>query len=270
MKFRANQLIGMMLVSMLMGCSEVTLQPEIEAEIPVEILYNQALDADLANQHDKALELFAEVERQHPYSSWSRRSIIMAAYAAFKQKDYMRTLADTRRYIELYPGAPDIPYALYLMGMAHYEQIEAVDRDQTSTVDALRIFNTVISRYPESDYALDAKLKRDLLWDHLAGKEMVIGRYYLERNYFGPASNRFSEVIKRYQTSSHTPEALYRLIECYLALGLREEARRVGSILAYNASDTPWYNRGMTLLEGKIEPPKGLVDDIAKYLGFRD
>ena len=264
---RSSKVVVMLMLLTIGACASDDEKVFI-AEEPVDLLYNKALTSDQAGQHKEAVELFAEVERQHPYSSWARRSILMAAHAAFKAQNYARTIADTERYLELYPGANDAPYALYLMGMSYYEQIEDVDRDQGSTAEALKIFNTIMARYPNSDYALDAKLKRDLVLDHLAGREMEVGRYYLERNYYGAAIGRFNEVIRRYETASHTPEALYRLVECYAAIGLVDEARRVAAILAYNAADTVWYEKAFNLLDGNIKPPKGFVGSIAEYLGL--
>ncbi len=231
-------------------------------ERPVELLYATGanrLDRRLWNQ---AVNYFQEVERQHPYSEWSRRSILMQAYAHYQSNDYVEAVADAERFIQLYPGNPTAAYAHYIRAICYFEQIVDVNRDQAATGQALENLREVVQRYPTSEYAADARLKIDMVNDQLAGKEMTIGRYYLRQGDTLAAVNRFKTVIDRYQTTTHTPEALYRLVESYLTLGLLEEAKRNGAVLGYNYPGDPWYGDAYKLLTSKglrpaVEPKAG-------------
>lgn len=218
---------------------------------PVEELYNQAADALDAEEYRKATGLFEEVERQYPYSKWATKAQLMAAYAAYQDDSYDEAILAIDRFVELHPGNEDIDYAYYLKALAYYEQISNVARDQEMTEQALKSFDTLITRFPESEYTRDSKLKRDLALDHLAGKEMEIGRYYLNRNQINAAINRFRTVVKDYQTTTHTPEALHRLVESYLTLGLRDEATRVAAVLGYNYPGSKWYEDSYKILDAK-------------------
>ena len=202
-----------------------------------------------------AAKAFEEVERQHPYSQWATRGQMMAAYAYYEASQYDEAVAAADRYIELHPGNEDVPYAYYLKGMCYYEQISDVGRDQEMTRRSLESFDELIRRFPESDYARDARLKVDLADDHLAGKDMEIGRYYQDRQQYVAAINRFRTVVEDYQTTTHVPEALMRITECYLALGVREEAQAAAAVLGYNYPSSPWYERAYALLEGQNLQP---------------
>lgn len=212
-----------------------------QVERPVEDLYNDAAKALDNEEFERATRLFEEVERQHPYSQWATKAQLMAAYSAFQGDNYDDAILALDRFIELHPGAEDVDYAYYLKALAYYEQISDVRRDQALTQQSLDAFNTLIQRFPDSKYARDAKLKMDLTNDHLAGKEMEIGRYYLNRGQVNAAINRFRTVVKDYQTTTHTAEALHRLVECYLTLGLYTEAERVAAVLGYNYPGSKWY-----------------------------
>lgn len=216
---------------------------------PVESLYNEAADAMQAEQYPKAAMLFEEVERQHPYSQWATKAEQMAAYAYYKDGKYDEAVLALDRFIELHPGNPEIDYALYLRALCFYEQIGDVARDQALTKEALEALDTLVQRFPDSRYARDAALKRDLTLDHLAGKEMEIGRYYLNRSQVNAAINRFLIVVKDYQTTTHVPEALHRLVEAYMTLGLRDEATRVAAVLGYNYPGSKWYESSYKLLD---------------------
>lgn len=221
---------------------------EAYVEKPVDELYNEALDELQAGDARAAARSFEEVERQHPYSEWATRAQLMAAYAFYEANDYDEAVAAARRFIDLHPGHKDVPYAYYLVGVSYYEQISDVGRDQKMTEDALDAFDELIRRFPASRYARDASLKADLARDHLAGKEMTIGRYYLRRREYLAAINRFRNVIERYQTTTHVPEALHRLTEAYLSLGVLTEARKTAAVLGYNYPSSRWYLDSYALL----------------------
>ncbi|PJB69904.1 MAG: outer membrane protein assembly factor BamD [Alphaproteobacteria bacterium CG_4_9_14_3_um_filter_47_13] len=222
--------------------------PESEGK-PVEELYSEATMAMEGKKYKEATRLFEEVERQHPYSQWATRAELMAAYASYKDLRYDEAILALDRFIELHPGNRDIDYALYLKGLCFYEQISDVARDQAMTSEALDAFNVLIRRFPESQYSRDSIFKRDLTLDHLAGKEMEIGRYYMNRNQINAAINRFRTVITEYQTTTHTPEALHRLVESYMTLGLKDEATRVAAVLGYNYPGSKWYEDSFKLLD---------------------
>ena len=203
------------------------------------------------NRAEDAAFYFSEVERLYPYSEWAERSLIMQAYAWHQDKSYEEARAAAQRYLDFYPAQEDAPYAQYLLALSYYDQIEDVGRDQGVTFQALQALRQVIERYPDSDYARSAILKFDLAFDHLAGKEMEVGRFYLKRDNFAAAINRFRVVVEDFQTSSHTPEALHRLVESYLSLGLTDEAQTAGAILGYNYQGSEWYEDTYALLTGR-------------------
>ena len=236
----------------LVGCSS---DEKPYQERPVEELYNVAMDRLVAGAPRDAAEAFDEVERQHPYSVWARKSQVMAAYSHYLSNQYDEAILAAERFLQLHPGNRDAPYASYLIAVCYYEQIADVGRDQKITRQALQALQTVIDRFPGSEYARDARLKIDLTRDHLAGKEMEIGRYYLEQHNFAGAINRFGKVIEDFQTTTHVPEALYRLTEAYLALGIAEEAQATAAVLGYNYPGSEWYADGYALLKGRdLEP----------------
>ncbi len=227
--------------SLLMLLAACGSDEEAYVERPVGDLYNDALDNLEAGQEKKAAKLFDEVERQHPYSSWATKAQLMSAYAYYKANEYDDAIGAIDRYIELHPASPDVPYAYYLKGLCYYERISDIHRDQEMTEKAKQVFSELANRYPDSEYARDAMLKVDLCNDHLAGKEMVVGRYYLRGGFYLAAINRFKTVVNQYQTTTHVPEALLRLTEAYTALGIDEEARRTAAVLGYNYPQTDWY-----------------------------
>jgi len=198
---------------------------------------------------------FSEIERLYPYSDWARRALIMQAFSHHRDKDYPNSRSAAQRFIDFYPEDDDAAYAQYLLALSYYDQIDEVGRDQGLTFQALQSLREVIERYPDSEYAKSSILKFDLAFDHLAGKEMEIGRYYLRRDNFAAAINRFRVVVEDFQTTTHTPEALHRLVEAYLSLGLTDEAQTAGAILGYNYQSTDWYEDSFGLLTGQgLEP----------------
>ncbi len=224
-------------------------------ERPVEDLYNEAFDLLLEGDYAPAARGFEEVERQHPYSVWATKAQLMAAFSSYQNNNYDEAVLAAERFIELHPGNPDTAYAHYLIGISYYEQISDVGRDQRNTELALDAFEEIVRRYPESKYARDATLKISLTRDHLAGKEMEVGRTYQDLEFYLAAINRFRNVIIEYQTTSHVPEALLRLTECYLALGIVGEAQTAAAVLGHNYPGTEWYQDSYDLLqEGELKP----------------
>lgn len=242
-------------VAGLVACSGPGSEEYVER--PVYELYNTAKDVLDAKQYKKASELFDEVERQHPYSRWATNAKIMSAYAYYLDNQYDEAITGLDRFIELNPSHKDVAYAYYLKGLSYYEQISTVDRDQAMTENTISAFNELLTRFPDSTYARDAKLKIDLAYDGLAGKEMSIGRYYLFQRQYLAAINRFRRVVDNYQTTTHVPEALLRLTEAYTALGLDEEARKTASILGYNFPGSDWYLDAYTLVTGDSSGDRG-------------
>ena len=214
----------------------------------VNTLYNAAKDRLDRGQYKVAAALFDEVERQHPYSPWARKAQQMSAFSYYMAADYNKAVESSRRFLSIHPGNKDAPYAYYLIGLSYYEQISDVTRDQKVTQDALAALGEVSRRYPDTRYASDALLKIDLVNDHLAGKEMEIGRFYQRRGKWLAASIRFREVIDKYQTTTHAPEALMRLTESYLALGIPDEAKKSAAVLGANYPGSKWYERAYDLV----------------------
>jgi len=210
-------------------------------EREVDDIYNSAVDYMNDGKFISAAREFDEVERQHPYSIWATRAQIMSAYVKYKVQEYDLALGAAQRYIDLHPGADDADYAYYLIGLCYYERINDVRRDQTYTEQALNAFNNLNTRFPNSKYTKDAKLKLDLINDHLAGKEMDVGRTYLKLNNYISAINRFKKVVDSYSKTSHVPEALARLTELYLYLGIYEQAKVYASVLGHNYPKNKWY-----------------------------
>ena len=221
----------------------------------VNTLYALAKRSMDQGRYEESAKLFDEVERQHPYSVWARRAQLMSSFSYYLARKYPDAVSSARRFLTIHPGNKEAPYANYLVAMSYYQQIEDVTRDQAITQQASDAFGELIRRYPESRYAADARLKLDLINDHLAGKEMEVGRYYQRSSNWLAASTRFRVVVDNYQTSSHAPEALERLVECYLALGIPLEARKAAVVLGRNYPGSPWYNRAYRLIYFK--EPKG-------------
>ena len=240
-------------------------------ETPVETLYGEAMDALEERDFVVAAEGFDEVDRQHPYSTWSTRAQMMAAFSYYQANLYDDAIIAARRFIELHPGHRDVAYVYYLVAMCHYEQITSVEWDQTSTSTALAALEEVVRRFPETSYARDASLKIDLAMDHLAGKEMSVGRFYLQRRQYIAAIQRFRRVVEDYQTTSHVPEALHRLTEAYLAIGVTAEAQAAAEVLGYNYPGSEWYEHSYALLVGaNAEPAEGVPppgEDESSWIG---
>src|SRR5262245_59344706 len=217
---------------------------------PVERLYNTGAAFMDRQRWPEAVAAFQEVERQHPYSSWARRAILMEAYSHYQANEYDPAIEAAQRFISLHPGNESAPYAYYLIAICHFERIVDVGRDQGTTERALSALNDVVRRFPESTYARGARLKIDMVYDQLAGKEMEIGRFYLTRDQHLAAINRFRNVIENpnFQRTSHVPEALHRLVEAYLSVGMTDEAQRMAAILGHNFPGSEWYQRSYALM----------------------
>ncbi len=249
-------------IFLLSACSASDEDNQIEQ--PVDELYNLALDTALSGDTKAAAPLFEEVERQHPYSIWAVRAQIMAAWSFYNDNDYPQAVATLNRFIELYPADRLTEYAYYLKALCYYEQIVDVERDADMTFKALDAFEELLRRYPESQYARDSKLKADLARSQLAGKEMAVGRFYLKGEHFNAAIKRFGSVIKNYDQTNQVPEALYRLVESYLSLGLTDEAERVAQVANYNFPDSYWTEQvNLVVKNPDRSGPRGLISSIA-------
>jgi outer membrane protein assembly factor BamD len=245
-------ILSAFLLASLVACSKK--EPDSYVEAPVEQLYNDATDAMTDGRFAAAGKLFDEVERQHPYSIWATKAQLMSAFAQYSLGKYDEAIGTADRFIALHPGNRDVAYAYYMRSLSYYEQITDVRRDQRITSDAMKALDEVIRRFPDSNYARDARIKLDLTKDHLAGKEMDIGRYYQKQGQFTAAIGRFRRVVDEYQTTSHVPEALHRLTEAYLAVGIREEAEKVAAVLGHNYPGSEWYADSYALLKGGERP----------------
>ncbi|MHA3914476.1 outer membrane protein assembly factor BamD [Halovulum sp. GXIMD14793] len=250
MSFFRYLVIIILFASTLTGCGRIF---GGEKEIPVES--RSAQDLYVAAERDldggnsvRAARLFDEVERLYPYSEWAKRATMMSAFAYYESGLFNESRDAANRYLDLYPADEDAAYAQYLIALSYYDQIVDVKRDQSLTFEALQELRETIERYPDSDYAASASLKFDLAFDHLAGKEMEVGRYYLKKGHYAAAINRFRVVIEDFQTTMHTPEALHRLVEAYLSLGLVEDAQTAGAILGHNYQGSVWYEDTYKLL----------------------
>jgi outer membrane protein assembly factor BamD len=215
----------------------------------VNSLYTAAKTRLDQNRYREAAQLFDEVERQHPYSVWARRAQLMGAFSYYLARDYGESISSAQRFLAVHPGNKDAPYAYYLIALDYYEQISDVTRDQKITQQALDSLGELVRRYPDTSYAADARLKIDLVNDHLAGKEMEVGRFYQRRAQWLASAIRFRKVVDDYETTTHTPEALHRLTESYLALGIREEAKKAAAVLGANYPGSIWYQRAYKLMQ---------------------
>ena len=242
------------LMTILSACSNKEAPEYVERK--VDEIYNQAVDQLEKKEYKAAAKLFDEVERQHPYSVWATKAQLMSGFAHYQDNSYPEAIIALDRFIQLHPGNRDVAYAYYLKSLCYYEQISDVARDQKATEEALDNLQEVMRRFPKSKYARDARLKIDLTRDHLAGKEMDIGRYYLERDHYLAAINRFRRVVEEYQTTTHVPEALHRLVESYTALGILDEARKSAAVLGHNYPGSDWYGDSYSLAEGVERPDK--------------
>jgi outer membrane protein assembly factor BamD len=217
----------------------------------VSSLYQAAQRSMNSGDYEQAAKLFDEVERQHPYSLWARRAQLMSGFNYYLAQKYTEAVSSAQRFLTIHPGSPEAAYAQYLIAMSYYQQIPDVNRDQTTTQQALDAFGELIRRYPDTRYAADGRLKLDLINDHLAGKEMEVGRFYERSGQWLAASYRFRNVIDQYQTTSNAPEALERLVECYLALGIPEEAQKSAAVLGRNYPESFYYKQALKLLGGE-------------------
>ena len=263
-----------------LSCSSKKVEEIEYVEREVDEIYNSAIDLMNNEKFISAAEEFNEVERQHPYSIWATRAQIMSAYVKYKVQDYDMAIGAAQRYIDLHPGADDVDYAYYLIALCYYERINDVKRDQSYTVQALNSFKNLNNRFPNSRYIRDANLKIDLINDHLAGKEMDVGRTYLKLNNYIAAINRFKNVVDLYSKTSHVPEALARLTELYLYLGIYDQAKIYAAVLGHNYNNNKWYKYSYELLvnlknkkEGIIEEkelPNAEYEDNGNYFNFID
>ena len=253
----------------LVGCANK--DEEVYLERPLEELYNKGVDHLDDGDYKLATDLFLEVERQHPYSIWAIKSQLMGAYSFYSIGEYDDAILALDRFIQLHPGNKDVSYAYYLKGLCYYEQITDVGRDQRITELALNSLSDVVQRFPKSKYARDAKLKIDLTYDHLAGKEMEVGRFYLKREQYLEANNRLKNVLTNYQSTTHTPEALHRMTEAYKALGIGSEARKNAAVLGHNFPGSRWYADSYELLENIVVRDidgDGIIDPVTDKRGF--
>lgn len=242
----ARGILVLVLAVTLAACG--TDDPDTYVERPVEEIYNNAVNLLEAGERSLAVAEFEEVERQHPYSQWAKHAQVMSAYASYLQGDFDTAIASASRFIDSHPGNENAVYAYYLIAQSYYERISDVERDQRMAERSRDAFLELLRLFPDSPYSRDATLKLELTLDHLAGKEMSIGRWYQERGAYIAAVNRFRTVIDQYQTTSHVPEALLRLVETYLALGLVGQARDSAAVLAHNYPGSDWYEDAWSLL----------------------
>lgn len=262
-----KNIVGLVLLSFVLVACGGSKEDRYVAQ-DVEVLYNLGQDQIKRRRFTFAAAAFDEVERQHPYSVWARRAQLMSAYAHYSAGAYDDSILAAERFLTLYPGSPSASYAHYLIALGHYEQIVDVGRDQSSTDQARSALIEVIRRYPDSDYARDAKLKLDLTEDHLAGKDMEVGRFYMKRKEYISALTRFQAVVKNYETTSHVPEALHRMVESYLALGVEPEAERVAAILGHNFPGSKWYGYTYDLMNGRQPYAKGSAGFFSRLWPF--
>lgn len=240
----AGSLVALALsATLLAGCGGQSSRPpeSLESFTAEEIYKRGEYELENSRKPQDAVHYFSEVERLYPYSEWAKRALIMQAYSYHRARDYEEARGAAQRFIDTYPVDEDAAYAQYLLALSYYDQIDEIGRDQGLTFQALQALREVIERYPDTEYARSAILKFDLAFDHLAAKEMEIGRYYLKQGHYTAAINRFRVVVEEYQTTTHTPEALMRLVEAYLALGLTDQAQTAGAILGHNFRSSPFY-----------------------------
>ena len=251
-RFALVLLLGMTaLVPLLSGCGSSSSTASNVPTGPVEELYNNGVDALNARRFSTADDQFNAVQQNYPYSSWAVNAQLMSGYSEYLQNKYTDAIGTLDRFIQLHPVHRDIAYAYYLRALCYYEQIADIERDQKGTEQAMNALREVVTRFPDTSYATDAKLKIDLCIDHLAGKEMEIGRYYQKHDQYVGAINRYRTVIERYQTTTHVPEALHRLVECYMALGVKSEAKEAAAVLGHNFPGSDWYADSYFLITGE-------------------
>ncbi|WP_347267225.1 outer membrane protein assembly factor BamD [Paracoccus sp. (in: a-proteobacteria)] len=243
------------------GCSGAGKAPESLESFTAEQIYKRGeYELENSRKPKDAVRYFSEVERLYPYSEWAKRALIMQAFSYHRAREYEDARGAAQRFIDTYPGDADAAYAKYLLALSYYDQIDEIGRDQGLTFQALQALREVIEQYPDTEYARSAILKFDLAFDHLAAKEMEIGRYYLKRGHYTAAINRFRVVVEEFQTTTHTPEALMRLVEAYLALGLTDQAQTAGAILGHNFRSSPFYEDAYAQLRGQGLKPEASGD----------
>jgi outer membrane protein assembly factor BamD len=267
--YRAHRFLALVLLGLLVACSGGGSDDAKNAPVgPVEQVYNNGIDALNAKRYSTANEQFAAVEQNYPYSSWAVNAQLMSGYTSYLQNKYTDALATLDRFIQLHPAHRDIAYAYYLRALCYYEQIADIQRDQRGTEQAMNALQDVVTRFPGTAYARDASLKVDLCRDHLAGKEMEIGRFYQRQHLYEAAIGRYQRVVDQYQTTNHVPEALHRLTEIYLSLGLKDEARRTASVLGYNYPGSEWYEDSYTQLVSFGAAGNGVTRPTEPQRGF--
>ena len=262
----ARALMLVALAASLGACSSLFGKNDTPPDEPADRLYNEGLYL-LNDKHDpkKAAKKFEEVDRQHPYSEWARKALLMSAYAYYQAGSYDDSVNAAKRYISLHPGSADAAYAQFLIGSSYYDEIPDITRDQTGTEKALNALDEVARKYPTSEYAVSAKQKIEMARDQLAGKEMLVGRYYLNKKDYTGAINRFKVVVTQYQTTRQVEEALKRLTECYMALGIVDEAQTAAAVLGHNFPDSVWYKHAYALVKtGGTEPSENKDSWISK------
>ncbi len=240
-------------------------KPEVIPDQPPERLYDQGLAKMQNRDFEDASKKFSDLEKQQPYSQWQRKALLMTAFSQYKAGKYNDAIGSAQRYISLFSKAPDLDYAYYIQGMCYYNQVPDVTRDQDSAQKAAQVFASLVQNFPKSEYADDARYKMQVMQDQLAGQEMMIGRYYLKQRDFPGAINRFRDVLAKYQTTRHAEEALERLTEAYMALGIVNEAQTAAAVLGHNFPDSPWYKDAYNLLkQGGLEPHEDTSSWISK------
>lgn len=231
-------------------------KPELVPDVPAANLYNEGLGLLAKSEYPDASKKFDQIDKTYPRSEWARKALIMKTYASYEGGEFSESVNDARRYLTLYPNGEDAAYAQYLLAMSYYREVPDVTRDQERTEKALEAFQELVERYPRSEYAEDGKFKLQVVRDQLAGKEMEVGRYYLQRRNYTGAINRFRDVVSKYQTTRHVEEALERLTEAYLALGVVSEAQTAAAVLGHNFPDSPWYKDAYKLLQSGGHEPR--------------
>lgn len=250
--FRRFHIAGFIFLTLMSACQSKDKATDNAVAIPektVEQLYHKGMDLLQANKYESSVEIFEQIEREHPYSQWAVKAQEMAAFAYYNDEKYDDVVNVAERFIKLHPGHRDVAYMYYLRAMAFYDQIAGVEKDQGITEEALQALREIMVRFPESSYAKDAKIKIDLVRDHLAGKELEIGRFYLKKGRLAAAINRFKTVVNQFETTSHTPEALYRLTAAYYALGVKNEAQKYAAVLGKNYPSSKWYHYSYKLFK---------------------
>ena len=253
-KLSASVMAAALAGLVLSGCSgnrDAAQRQNLDRFTAEEIYKRGEFELENSRRPADAVIYFSEIERLYPYSEWAKRALIMQAYGHHKARNYEEARGAAQRFLDAYPGDEDAAYAQYLLALSYYDQIDDVGRDQGLTFQALQGLRTVIEQYPDSEYARSAILKFDLAFDHLAAKEMEIGRYYLKQGHYAASVNRFRVVVEEFQTTTQTPEALLRLVEAYLALGLLDEAQTAGAILGHNFQSSPFYQDAFQQLRGR-------------------